>query len=73
MGTMNATPMDLSYDKGWANQNYTGRRSLTPQDLLNMASLSSYRTTGGVNFSDDGKVRFETSSELIFTFYIKRY
>lgn len=58
MGTMNATPMDLSYDKGWSNQNFMGRRSLTPQELLNMTSLSSYKTAGGVNFSDDGKVSF---------------
>lgn len=55
IGAMNATPMDLSYDRTWTNQNLTGRRSLTPQDLLNIGA-SSYKVNGNTNFTDDGKV-----------------
>lgn len=52
---MNASPMDLSYDRGWTNQNIMGRRSLTPQELLNNG-LTSYKLNGSTNFTDDGKV-----------------
>lgn len=52
---MNATPMDVSYDRAWNNQSLTGRRSLTPQDLLNMGTANPYKL-GNVNFTDDGKV-----------------
>lgn len=55
MGTMNPTPMDLSYDKSsgaWSNQNFMNRRSLTPQELL-----APYKINSSVNFSDDGKVK----------------
>lgn len=57
-GTMNVpTPMDLGYDRSWTNQNLSGRRSLTPQELMNIGANTQYKVSNGsVNFSDDGKV-----------------
>lgn len=69
MGMMNAISMDVSYEKSWSNQNLMGRRSLTPQELLNMGATSLYKSNGCVNFSDDGKVRKKINLIHISVYY----